>query len=95
MVVRIRFDKRSVAGKNRNENRRAALALAALLDPAAVMALALGLWGVAAELKWVGSFAIPSGLFSHWETWMAAAAGLELCAVALNRYGKNGGAAAV
>ena len=95
MVVRIRFDKRSVAGKNRNGNRRAALAFAALLDPAAVMALALGLWSVAAELKWVGSFAIPSGLFSHWETWMAAAAGLEFCAAALNRYGKSGGAAAV
>jgi hypothetical protein len=91
MVVRIRFGKRSVVG----ENRRAALALAALLDPAAVMALALGLWGVAAELKWVGSFAIPSGLFSYWETWLGAAAALEFCAVALNRYGKNGGAAAV
>jgi hypothetical protein len=43
----------------------------------------------------VGNFAIPSGFFSHWETWMAAAAGLEFCAVALNRYGKNGGTAAV
>jgi hypothetical protein len=95
MVVRIRIGKRSVVGKNRNESRRAALALAALLDPAAVMALALGLWGIAAELKWVGNFAIPSGFFSYWETWMAAAAGLEFCAVALNRYGKNGGAAAV
>jgi hypothetical protein len=95
MVVRIRFDKGSVIGKRRRESRRAALALAALLDPAAVMALALGLWGIAAELSWVSSFAIPSGLFSHWETWMAAAAGLEFCAVALNRYGKSGGAAAV
>jgi hypothetical protein len=91
MILRIRFAKRSVIG----ENRRAALALAALLDPAALMALALGLWGIAARLKWVDSFAIPSGFFSHWETWMAAAAGLELCAVALNRYGKSGGAAAV
>jgi hypothetical protein len=95
MVVRIRFGKRSVVGRNWSENRRAALALAALLDPAAVMALALGLWGIAAELSWVSSFAIPSGLFSHWETWMAAAAGLEFCAAALNRYGKSGGAAAV
>ena len=95
MVVRIRYGKRPVSGKNRKEGRRAALAVAALLDPAAVMALALGLWGVAAELKWVGSFAIPSGLFSYWETWLGAAAALELCAVALNRYGKNGGAAAV
>jgi len=91
MVVRIRFGKRSVV----TENRRAAMAVAALLDPAAFMALALGLWGIAADLKWVGSFAIPSGFFSHWETWMAAAAAMELCAVALNRYGKSGGAAAV
>jgi hypothetical protein len=91
MVLRIRFAKRSVI----SENRRAALALAALLDPAAFMALALGLWGIAAQLKWVERFAIPAGLFSHWETWVAAAVALELCAMALNRYGKSGGAAAV
>ncbi len=95
MLVRIRFSRHSVVSRNRKENRRHALALAALLDPAAVMALALGLWGMAAELKWVGSFAISSGVFSHWETWLGAAALLELCALALNRYGKNGGAAAV
>jgi hypothetical protein len=95
MVVRIRFGKRSVVGKLQTENRRAALAVAALLDPAAFITLALALWSVAAELKWVGSFAIPSGLFSHWQTWLVAAAALELCSVVLNRYGKNGGAAAV
>jgi hypothetical protein len=95
MVVRIKFGKGPVITKNRRKNRRAAMALAALLDPAAVMALALALWGLAAELKWVGSFAIPSGLFSYWETWLGAAAALELCAFALNRYGKSGGAAAV
>ncbi len=57
-------------------NRRAAMALAALLDPAAVMALALALWGIAAARAWVGSFAIASGVFSHWETWLGAAAAL-------------------
>ena len=95
MVVRIKFGKGPVAIVNRKGNRRAALVLAALLDPAAVMALALALWGIAAEWKWVGSFAIPSGLFSYWETWLGAAAALELCAFALNRYGKNGETAAV
>ena len=95
MVVRIKFVKTSTADKNRNKNRRAAMALAALLDPAALMALALALWDMAAAQHWVGSFAITSGVFSHWETWLSAAAALELCALALNRYGNNGGAAAV
>lgn len=95
MVVKIKFGKGSIVVMNRKKNRRAALAMAALLDPAAVMALALALWGMAAELNWVGGFAISSGLFSHWETWLGAAVALELCAFALNRYGKSGDVAAV
>jgi hypothetical protein len=95
MVVRIRFANGPIINKNRGRNRHAALAVAALLDPAAVIALVIGLWGIAAELNWVGSFAISSGFFSHWEPWLAAASGLELCALALNRYGKGGGASAV
>jgi hypothetical protein len=95
MVVRIRFAKGPIVNRNRTKNRRAAMAVAALLDPAAVMALALALWDIAAQWRWVGSFAIDSGVFSHWETWLGAAAALELCAVALNRYGKSGGPAAV
>ena len=95
MVVRIKFGKGAVVSKVKGKNRRVAMALAALLDPAAVMALALALWAIAAERKWVGAFAISSGPFSYWETWLAAATALELCAVALNRYGKSGGAAAV
>ena len=81
--------------RDRRRNRHAALALAALLDPAAVIALVIGLWGIAAELKWLGSFAFSTGFFSHWEPWLAAASGLELCALALNRYGKGGGTSAV
>jgi hypothetical protein len=95
MVVRIRFSKGPIVKRDGRRNRHAALALAALLDPAAVIVLVIGLWGIAAELKWVSSFAISSGLFSHWEPWLAAASGLELCALALNRYGKGGGASAV
>ena len=65
-----------------------------LLAPAAVMALALGCWRIAADLSWASSFAIPSGLFSHWQVWLGAAAVLQLCSRILNRYGKDGDARA-
>ena len=91
MVVRIRFSKgRTVSGK-RGQNQRTALAAAALLTPAALMASALGLWRIAADLQWAGSFAIPSGVFSHWQLWLGVAALLQLCSWILSRYGKRGG----
>jgi hypothetical protein len=68
---------------------------ATLLQPPAVAALALALWSIAANFKWVGTFAIDTGLFSHWQTWMAVAILIWFCASALNRYGKDGGQAAV
>lgn len=90
MVVRIRFARRPNLGKKRGQHRRAALAIAALLTPAALMASALGFWRIAADLKWTNSFAIPSGLFSHWQVWLGGAAVLQLCSYALNRYGRSG-----
>jgi len=90
MVVRIRFGKGLKVGARRRTNQRFALAVAALLTPAAAMALILGLWRIAADLNWTGSFAISSGLFSHAQVWLAAAALLQLCAHLLNRYGKGG-----
>jgi hypothetical protein len=53
------------------------------------MALVLGIWRVAADLKWTQSFAIPSGLFSHWQVWMAVAVVLQLCSSVLNRYARG------
>jgi hypothetical protein len=64
--------------------------VAALLTPAAAMAAVLALWRIAADLNWANSFAIPSGLFSHWQVWLGAAAALQLCSRILNRYGKAG-----
>ena len=90
MVVRIRFGKGpKVAGKRR-KNRQTALAIAALLPPAACMACILALWSIAADLNWTGSFAFPSGFLSHWHVWLGAAVALQLCARLLNRYGKRG-----
>ena len=93
MLVRIRFGKKSPADTKRAKNRRVAQAIAALLKPAALMATVLGCWRLAADLNWAGGFAIPSGLFSHWQVWLGGAALLQLCSYALNRYGKGDRAA--
>ena len=57
------------------------------------MALALACWRIAADLNWTGSFAISSGLFSHWQAWLAAAS-LQFVRADLEPLRRNGDAAA-
>jgi hypothetical protein len=92
MVIRIRFTGHRI-GVRRRKERRAALMMSALLTPAAAMALALACWRVAADLNWTSSFAISSGLFSHWQAWLGAAALLQVLSRILSRYARNGDAA--
>jgi hypothetical protein len=94
MIVRIRFGHGAKVGKHGRNSHKLALALAALLTPAAVLATVLGLWRIAADLNWTGSFAISTGLFSHWQVWLGMAILLQLCAHLLNRYAKSEGMAA-
>jgi hypothetical protein len=85
MVVRIRWNRGPALGGL--HLRSAALALAALLTPLSLAAFTMGVWSIAAELRWTRGFAISSGALSHWEVWMAGAAILLLVARLLNRYG--------
>ncbi|MEO8371965.1 MAG: hypothetical protein ABI806_22455 [Candidatus Solibacter sp.] len=94
MVVRIRFGKSTKLGRKRQKDKRLALVLAALLPPSALAAAILAIWRVAADLNWTNSFAISSGIFSHWQVWLAAAVALQACARALTRYGKSSDPAA-
>src|SRR5207248_7850597 len=89
MVLRIRFGRGRQIQRRTGKNRRLALALSALLTPAAVMASALGVWRLAADMKWTGEFGIASGIFSHWQVWLASAAVLQRGAWMLNRYGRD------
>jgi hypothetical protein len=89
MVIRIRFKRTPRASRKRQAKRRLALVVAALLPPLALTAAILGLWRVASDLKLAASFAIPSGIFSHWQVWVGAAILLKACAFALNRYAKS------
>jgi len=74
-------------------HRRFALVAAALLTPGALMASVLAAWRIAADLNFTNRFAIATGLFSHWQVWLGAAAALQLCSRVLNRYGHGGGEA--
>ena len=89
MVVRIRLGKRPKPAAKRARNRLFAQGVATLLKPAALMALALAIWGLGADLKLTGGFAIASGWPSHWEVWLGAAVMLQFCSFALNRYGRK------
>ena len=86
MLVRIRFGKPLKVGKQKGKHRKFALALGAIMTPAALMALVLAAWRIAADLNWTKSFAIPSGPFSHWQVWLGASALLQLGSRVLNRY---------
>jgi len=66
-----------------------ALAVSALLTPGAFLASVLALWRIAADLNVTGKFAIASGMFSHWQVWMAIAVLLQVCSRMLARYGKR------
>ena len=87
MIVRIRLSNGPRIRRNRRKNQHLALGLAALLTPAAVMAIVLALWRLSADLRATAEFPISVGLFSHWQVWLAGAAILEFLAVILNRYG--------
>jgi hypothetical protein len=89
MRVVIRFGKGAkIRSHAPHQNPGLALAVSALLTPAAVATAILGLWRIAADLDWASDFAIDSGFFSHWQVWIAAAILLELCARLLGRHGR-------
>ncbi len=91
MTLRIRLHLSPAWERQLARNREMASVIAALLTPAAAMALALGCWRLASDLNWTGEFAISRGLFSHWQVWIALAGILQTCASILNRYGRGGG----
>lgn len=57
--------------------------LVALLTPAALVALAMGLWRVGADLDWAGVFPIAGGFFSHWQVWIGLSVALKMLSSAL------------
>lgn len=89
MIVRIRLGQGRAPRKTTGKNRHLALAVGALLIPAALMAYVLGFWRLASDIGITREFAIH-GLFSHWQVWIFMAVALHVAATVLNRYGRRG-----
>jgi hypothetical protein len=60
--------------------RTLALAVSSLLTPCALVAFTLAFWSIAADMRWSTTFFVSTGLFSHWEVWLASAGLLLLLA---------------
>jgi hypothetical protein len=60
----------------------------ASITPAAITALAVGLWRLTTDLGITGWFPISSGFFSHWQAWIALAIALKfVAATVVSRFG--------
>jgi hypothetical protein len=89
MMVRIKLQKGPPIQRKTGKNRQVASAIGTLLMPAVLMAYVLGIWRLASDLGMAGEFAI-SGIFSHWQVWIALAAALHIGSASLSRYGRGG-----
>jgi hypothetical protein len=56
-----------------------------LLSPVAVIAGLMACWRFGVDAGWTDSFVVSSGLFSHWQVWLAFAIGIQWSAVRLDR----------
>jgi hypothetical protein len=72
-------------------SRQLANILVALLTPAALVALVLGIWRVCTDLGWAGAFLISGGFFSHWQVWIALSIGLKMLSSTLIAWGSRSG----
>ena len=89
-MVRIRLNLGRARKKGATEIPPAVLRLRRWLSPASAVALLMALWRLACDLGLAGRFAVPQGLFSHWQVWMALAIILQVLDMKLGRDDRTG-----
>jgi hypothetical protein len=89
MKVRIRFGAGRSIQRKTGKNRHLASAGGALLVPASLMAYVMGLWGLTSDMGMSNAFGM-TGVFSHWQIWIAGGVLLHCISSILNRYAKEG-----
>jgi hypothetical protein len=72
-------------------SRQLANVLVALLTPAAVLALVMGMWRMSTDLGWAGAFLITAGFFSHWQVWIVLSIALKMISSNLIAWGSRTG----
>ena len=88
MVVRIRFGRGRLVTSRKGKNGKAALLFASLLTLIAIAFGVLGFWRLGEDLGILANFVFPDGILSHWQVWIAAAAGSQYGCWRLTRYSK-------
>ncbi|HVW09225.1 MAG TPA: hypothetical protein VHC90_11625 [Bryobacteraceae bacterium] len=89
MIVRIRFGQGRVVTQRKGKNSRAARLLASLLTLVAISFAIFGFWRLGQDLDILGDFVFTTGLLSHWQVWIAAAAATQYAVWRLARYSKQ------
>jgi len=89
MIVRIRLGTGRPIQRKLGKNRHLALAFGALLIPASLMAYVLGFWRLASDMGFAAEPGI-TGIFGHWQVWIATAVLLHAASSMLNRYARRG-----
>ena len=86
MVVRIRFGGGSRVALGKRKNARLALLAASLLTLIAICLTFMGFWRLFRDLDLAGEFIFTAGILSHWQVWLAAAAGTQFGAWTLKDF---------
>jgi hypothetical protein len=64
--------------------------LASLLGLIAISFAIFGFWRLGQDLDILADFVFPTGLLSHWQVWIGAAAATQYAVWRLMRYSKQG-----
>jgi hypothetical protein len=86
MVVKIVFPGgRRFTGRS-GKNSHLAAAAGALMSMASIALLLLGTWRLTADVGWTGEFFVQTGIWSHWQVWLALGTISSGAAIRLWRY---------
>lgn len=89
MQVRVRFGRGTAVTRRRGKNSRIAGLAASVLTLAAISFFVLAAWRLGMDLNIAGDFVFPTGILSHWQVWMAAAAATQYGCWRLTRYARQ------
>jgi hypothetical protein len=88
MLIKIRFGRGASITRRQGKNARMAVAASTCGTLAAISCGTLGGWRLGQDLGWAGDFVFESGVLSHWQVWLSAAALLQYGSWKLSRYGR-------
>jgi hypothetical protein len=88
MVVKIRFGRGPVVARRKGKNSRIALLGSGLLSMSAICLASLGIWRLCQDVGLAGDFVFADGFLSHWQVWIACAAGTQYCSWRLGQYSR-------